>query len=62
MQTANIARGHNADADLNAARVIGMKRRWYEERFRGNVKRGQTLPDALRFETYLKEVADIRNG
>ena len=54
--------GYKDDADLNAARVIAMKGRWFETKIKGKLKRGQPLPDALFFGNYLKEAATTRNG
>jgi IS605 OrfB family transposase len=54
--------GHRADADLNAARVIGMKGCWWETKCRGKVQKGKKLADSLQFDNHIKECARIRTG
>lgn len=58
-----VACGYEADADLNAARVIAMKGQW----FKGLPKKPPKGPDGrlveeLSFETYLKACAARRRG
>ncbi len=55
--------GHEADADLNAARVIAMKATWLTG-LPKKPKRGADgkLAEELRFETYLNQCAERRRG
>ena len=55
--------GHEADADLNAARVIAMKGAWLRQ-LPKKPKRGKDgkLAEERRFEQYLKDCAAKRNG
>jgi hypothetical protein len=55
--------GHEADADLNAARIIAMKARWLTS-LPKKPKRNAAgqLVEGLRFDAYLRDCAVRRNG
>lgn len=58
-----VACGHTADADANAARIIGMKGAWFFG-LPKNAKRGSDgkLADALRFDAFIKAAAERRRS
>ena len=54
--------GYEADSDENAARVIAMKGRWLTNLARKSERKSKKLADELRFDVYLKNIAEKRLG
>ena len=52
--------GYEADADENAARVIAMKGRWLTNLPKKSERKSEILADELRFDVYLKNIAEKR--